>query len=340
MYVERIFNPFRMIKLSIGGILFLIFYSALVTSLYFFFHFQWLKIPWEPITLIGIALAFYLGFKNNSAYDRVWEARKIWGGIVNTSRSWAAMTTGFVTDQYATEDDSVKEIKSIHRKLIYRQIAWLYRLKRQLRVLKEWEHDKKFNRNFRKYIGQIFPTDTPEAELQQFLSQDEVNKILSVKNGCTHIVHLQSEDLKQLNRQGLINDFRHMEMQGLITELYTLQGKCERIKNYPLPRQYASLSIYFFAIFIFLLPMGLLSAFTEPQFSSGMIWGVIPFTTLIGWVFGLMESIGDYTENPFQSLAFDIPMTSLTKTIEIDLKEMLGETDLPQQIGPKRGFVV
>ncbi len=340
MYVDRVFNPFRMIRLTLGAILFFLLYSTLITSLYFFFDFQWLKIPWVPLTLLGIALAFYVGFKNNSAYDRAWEARKIWGGIVNTSRSWAAMITGFVTDEYVKEKISPEEIKSIHKRLVYRQIAWLYRLKRQLRILKEWEHDRKFNRNFRKYVELQFPTETPEKELRQLLSQDEVSKILSVKNGCTHLIHLQSEDLKKLKRIGLIDDFRHMELQSLITELYTLQGKCERIKNYPLPRQYASLSVYFLAIFIFLLPMGLLSAFTAPQFSSSTIWGVIPFTALLGWIFWLMEGAGDYTENPFQSLAFDVPMTSLTRTIEIDLKELLGETDLPGAIGPKRGFIV
>jgi putative membrane protein len=71
-----------------------------------------------------------------------------------------------------------------------------------------------------------------------------------------------------------------------------------------------------------------------------MIWGVVPFTTLLGWVFWMMEGAGDYTENPFEALAFDIPMSSLSRTIEIDLLEMLGETDLPDPIGPKDGFVV
>ncbi|MEL6133776.1 MAG: bestrophin family ion channel, partial [Bacteroidota bacterium] len=135
-------------------------------------------------------------------------------------------------------------------------------------------------------------------------------------------------------------DFRHMEMQGLLTEFYTLQGKCERIKNFPLPRLYASLSIYFVYIFIFLLPLGLLSAYSDADLPKYMIWGVIPFTTLLAWIFWMMEGAGDYSENPFEALAFDIPMTSLTRTIEIDLREMLGETDLPAPVTPKDGFVV
>jgi putative membrane protein len=131
-----------------------------------------------------------------------------------------------------------------------------------------------------------------------------------------------------------------MELQKMLTEFYTLQGKCERIKNFPLPRHYASLSVYFVYIFIFLLPMGLLSVCDIPGAESYMVWLVIPFSILISWVFWMMEVAGDYSENPFEGLAFDTPMDSLTRTIEIDLREMLNEVDLPAPITPKDGFVM
>ncbi len=340
MYVDRVFNPLNLLRFSLIPILVFIAYSCTIAVLYYCFEFAWLKIPWVPLTLLGIALAFYVGFKNNSAYDRTWEARKIWGGIVNSSRSWGAMVTGFVTNDFATTKLSKEDIHAINRRLIYRHIAWLYRLKRQLRTLKPWEHDRNLNKRYRKYIVELFPNEDPDKELQNFLNDDEVKYILSKKNGCTQLIQQQSNDLKELKSKGLIDDFRHMEMQALLTEFYTLQGKCERIKNFPLPRQYASLSIYFTYIFIFILPLGLLSAFTDANLPDYMIWGVIPFSTLLSWIFWMMEGAGDYTENPFEALAFDVPMTSLTRTIEIDLREMLGETDLPEAIGPKDGFVV
>lgn len=329
-----------MLLFSIKPVLFFLVYSSIIVSLYVYFEFTWLKIPWVPLTLIGIAVAFYVGFKNNSAYDRTWEARKIWGGIVNSSRSWGLMVKGFVTDEFVEGGVPDPEIDAIRKRLIYRHIAWLYRLKRQLRVLKLWEHDANLNRRYRKHIAELFPSEDPDVELGNFLADAEVQKILSSANGCTQLLHLQTEDLRDLKRRGLIDDFRHMEMQGMLTEFFTLQGKCERIKNFPLPRQYASLSIYFVYIFIFLLPLGLLSAFSDTNVSEGMIWGVVPFATLVGWVFWMMEGVGDYAENPFENLAFDTPMTSLTRTIEIDLRQMLDETDLPKSIGPKDGFVV
>lgn len=340
MYVSRVFNPVRLLLFSVKPVLVLTTYSSIIVTLYACLDFHWLKIPWVPLTLIGIAVAFYVGFKNNSAYDRTWEARKIWGGIVNSSRSWGLLVKGFVTDEFAAGDISKQEIDEIRKRLIYRHIAWLYRLKRQLRVLKPWEHDAALNRRYRKHIATLFPTEDPDVELQNFLADDEVQKILKSSNGCTQLLHLQTEDLRMLKRRGLIDDFRHMEMQNMLTEFFTLQGKCERIKNFPLPRQYASLSIYFVYIFIFLLPMGLLSAFSDGKMPEYIIWGVIPFSTLVGWVFWMMEGVGDYAENPFENLAFDTPMSSLTRTIEIDLREMLNETDLPSPIGPKENFVM
>ena len=250
------------------------------------------------------------------------------------------MVSGFVTNEFAEKKVSEEELQKIKKRLIYRHIAWLYRLKRQLRVLKPWEHDARLNKRYREYIDGLFPNQDPETELKNFLADTEVQEILSKKNSCTQLIHKQTEDLKNLKEKGLIDDFRHMEMQSMMTEFYTLQGKCERIKNFPLPRQYASLSIYFVYIFIFLMPLGLLSAFSDADLPNYMIWGVVPFTSLIGWVFWMMEGVGDYAENPFENLAFDTPMTSLTRTIEIDLKEMLGETDLPPAIGPKDGFVI
>ena len=340
MYVDRVFNPVRLFVFSLRPIAIFIAYSSLIVSLYVFLEWEWLSIPWVPLTLVGIAVAFYVGFKNNSAYDRTWEARKIWGGIVNSSRSWGLQVKGFVTDEFAMEGVSQAEIDQIRKRLIYRHIAWLYRLKRQLRVLKPWEHDLPLNRRYRKHIEELFPNEDPDVELRNWMAEEEVQKILNAANGCTQLLHLQTEDLRELKRRGLIDDFRHMEMQAMLTEFFTLQGKCERIKNFPLPRQYASSSIYFVNILTILLPMGLLSAFVDADLPDYMIWGVVPFTTLVGWIFWMMESVGDYAENPFENLAFDTPMTSLTRTIEIDLRQMLGETDLPEKIGPKDGFVV
>ena len=117
-----------------------------------------------------------------------------------------------------------------------------------------------------------------------------------------------------------------MELQNILNEFYTLQGKCERIKKFPLPRQYGNMSFIFVGIFIFLLPLGMISEFDEiGKYGS---WLSVPFTVLVGWVYIMMELVGDYSENPFEGLGNDIPMLSLCRTIEIDLKEMLKEQNI------------
>lgn len=340
MYITRIFKISTIVYLSIKPVLLFSIYSAAIVFLFSYYDIIYLKIPWVPISLIGIAVAFYVGFKNNSAYDRTWEARKIWGGIVNTSRSWAIMVNGFVTNEFAAEKIEDQQLHEKKKTLVFRHIAWLYRLKRQLRVIKPWEHDANLNKEYRKLIAERFPTENEEVELTNYIDQAEASQILKASNGCSQLLNKQTELLRQLKKEGLIDDFRHVEMQRMLTELFGLQGKCERIKNFPLPRQYASLSIYFVYIFIFLLPMGLLSAFTDAKLDDSMMWGVVPFTALIGWIFWMMESVGDYAENPFENLAFDTPMTSLTRTIEIDLLEMLNEKEIPKPIGPIDDFVV
>ncbi|MDX2246441.1 MAG: bestrophin family ion channel [Bacteroidia bacterium] len=332
MYTNRIFSIPTTLGFSLIQIIGFALYSALTVSLYKHMGWDWMQIPWLPVSLIGTAVAFYVGFKNNSAYDRTWEARKVWGAIVNNSRSWAMMAKGFVSDEFVPGAVSSEEIHNIQRELVYRHLAWVYALRRQLWASKPWEHNHKINRKFRDMYAAGFANESLESELKKFLSEEEIKHTLARKNPATHLILRQSERLRVLKRNGLMDDFRHIEMEKMLVDLYNQQGACERIKNFPLPRQYATTSSLFVFIFIFFLPFGLMKEFDA--LGPGMIWLTVPFTTVIGWVYWLMEIVGDYAENPFEGLAFDIPMTALSRTIEIDLREMLGETHLPAPIEP------
>jgi ion channel-forming bestrophin family protein len=138
--------------------------------------------------------------------------------------------------------------------------------------------------------------------------------------------------------KGMIEDFRHMELMGTLTELYNLQGACERIKNTPFPRQYAYFSTLFTWIFILLLPFGLIGEFKD--MGHHLMWLMIPFYVLISWIFYTMEAVGDNSEDPFENFINDVPMTALCRTIEIDLREMLNETDIPPKMQAKNGVLM
>jgi putative membrane protein len=190
---------------------------------------------------------------------------------------------------------------------------------------------KRTEQTMKSYGVGLFDDHVTKEELPQCLPAEEIERLLNAQNTATQIIDQQSQDLKEFRSRDLIDDFRHMELQKVLSDFYTHQGKAERIKKFPLPRQYASMSFMFVGIFIFLLPFGLVTEFHDIS-----VWGAwlsIPFTVIVGWVFLMMELVGDYSENPFEGLGNDIPMLALCRTIEIDLKEMLGE-ELPPAIKP------
>jgi putative membrane protein len=345
MFINKNFTLKQMWQFSGNHISWMVTWMTLEVVLYEYADLRWLSIPWLPLSVIGTAVAFYVGFKNNSAYDRMWEARKIWGAIINSSRAWGAAVKAFVSNQFTAEEASAAELNTIVKTLLYRHIGWLYALRSQLLVPTAWEHSSqgghigKVAERYREVFGVGLIKDAvTENELQQFLLPTEYERLINYKNTATQIIDQQAQDLKALRQQDLIDDFRHMELQKLLNDFYVHQGKCERIKKFPLPRQYANMSFIFVGIFIFLLPFGMVSEFAKiGDYGS---WISIPFSVLVAWVYVMMELVGDYSENPFEGLGNDIPMLSLCRVIEIDLREMLGETDLPASIEPVNGVLM
>ncbi|MEM7455306.1 MAG: bestrophin family ion channel [Planctomycetota bacterium] len=346
MIIQKTVPPLKILQWVWFHLMWLTIWSASAVAVYEFSGYGWLmSIPWLPLSLVGTAVAFYVGFKNNSAYDRMWEARKIWGAIVNSSRAWGAAVRGYVSNQFTEQDEEDAHLHSVQQRLVYRHLAWLYALRSQLLVVKEWEHAAQTGatgRQARHYQQQygvgLIDDEITKVELSQLIPPDEIEQTINFKNTATQIIDRQAQDLKELRRLDLIDDFRHMELQKLLYDFYVHQGKAERIKNFPLPRQYANMSSIFIGIFILLLPFGMATEFAN--MGEYGTWWSIPFSALVGWVFVMMEVVGDYSENPFQGMANDIPMFSLCRTIEIDLREMLGESDLPPAVASKNGILM
>ncbi|HMQ47487.1 MAG TPA: bestrophin family ion channel [Saprospiraceae bacterium] len=344
MIVSKSISFGSLIKWTGHHIVWLLALSGTITALY---HFNVIafSIPWLPVSVIGTAVAFYVGFKNNQAYDRMWEARKIWGGIVNDSRTWGMMVDGYVTNQFRANKASEREIQQVKKRLIYRHIAWLYAHRSQLLVATPWEHISQGGHTARtaKYYQEKFGVgllddEITRAELKSFLPENEYDRLVGHVNTAAQIINEQSRDLTLLRAQDLLDDFRQTQMVDVLRSFYELQGKNERIKKFPLPRQYANMSRYFVGIFIMLLPFSMIPELVK--LGDWGLWLAILITALIGWVYVMMEVVGDYSENPFQGMANDIPMMSLCRVIEIDLREMLGETNLPPSIEAKNGVLM
>lgn len=315
----------------------LIFLSTVPTALYAIFGWHWLAIPWQPVAVLGTAAAFIVGFRNNATYDRAWEARKIWGAIVNSSRSWGIMCKDFIR---ATPENPIseEERKQMTKQLVLRHVGWLTALRYQLRQPRDWEtmaqpHNREYRQTHFK-VAECF-VDKMEPELRDHMADAEVDYVMKKVNRATQIISLQSNHIKELSEQGLIENYRYVEMERMLVDFYTQQGKCERIKNYPYPRQYATLNLFFIRLFVIMLPFGMLQVFEDlVHMHPGMIWLTVPFSALVSWVFTTMEKIGESTENPFEGNANDVPITALSRTIEIDLKDMIDEAELPEPIKP------
>ncbi len=303
-------------------------YALIVHSLFVYFGFLY-ALPWQPLSVIGIAVAFYLGFKNNSSYDRTWEARKIWGGIVNSSRTFGAAVVTFVQGEGELD---------IRRELVYRHVAWLTALRYQLRLSRPWEHTET-------RIEALYSATVCEEyvkglnhELEKYLPNEEVDALSGTSNTAVQIMKRQSQRLQELRDLDYFEDFRHMEFHGLIESFYAEQGKAERIKNFPFPRQYASTALWLTIVFCALVPFGLLDVFKS--YDSWMTWIAPVLSALIIWVFFLMEKIGDYSENPFEGSYNDVPITSIARGIEIDLREMMGDPNIPDSVQDVNGFLM
>ena len=301
--------------------------AAIPTALYQFLDWHWLAIPWVPIAMIGTAAAFIAGFRNTQTYSRVWEARQIYGSIVNQSRAWGMMVKDFVTDDTA------------HQTLIYRHIAWLTALRFQLRETRIWENtQKRYNVEYKRFYVVPEWQSKLDDELKLYLTNEETDFILQKKNRATHLIKLQSTHLKTLQANGQLDTLYHIEMENMLVNLYEQQGKCERIKNFPYPRQFSSINLFFIRLFTFVVPFGLLNEFQK--LGDEYVWLNIPFSLIVTWVFMSLERVGEATENPFEGSANDVPITALSRTIEIDLREMLDETTLPAPVTPVNNILM
>jgi putative membrane protein len=311
-------------------------------SAYYFLHLDWLRIPWTPLALIGTAVAFVIGFQNNAAYDRIWEARKIWGGIINASRTISVFFQDMVTDEHAKEEISPEELKKEIKVLTYRHIAWLTALRHSMRVSKPWETTANHKTNTEWGIKAPEKDSDIDEDIKPYLSDADIEYIADKGNKQTAILYRQSQHLRRLKEKGIIWEFSFLNLENEVKELFSLQGKSERIKNFPYPRQFATLNHYFMWVFVLILPMALMPQFMDlgnefsdkyPIIGSLFIWFSIPSYVAVAWVFHTMERIGRTGENPFEGTPNDVPISTIARGIEIDILQNLGdeEVKIPEQ---------
>ena len=268
-----------------------------------------LSIPFLPVATLGTALAIFLSFRNNSAYDRWWEARKIWGLAVNYSRAWARQVTTFISSNDARLNGSADNfsLNDFQQMLVYRHIAFIHALRIFLRKQDDY------------------------GDTRDFLSDDEYRLMHEADNSPNVLLQKQGECIAWAKQQGLIDPYEFVQMDQTLVEFNNIQGRCERIKNTPMPRQYNFFPKVFVFIHNTLLPFG---------FVAELGWVTIPMSLIVAFVFLTLDMGGEDIEDPFENRLSDTPMSALSVTIEGNLKEQLQEKKLPEKLTPQDGFLL
>jgi len=293
---------------------FVIVWSIVIWSIYSYGEIKELAISFTPIGILGSALAIFIAFRNNSAYSRWWEARKIWAGIVNSSRVLSRLIITF-TDSHSHQENYKERRSEVFKKeMVFRCIAWVHALRLHLRKQENW------------------------IEIKSFLSDSEFKVLVSTQNKPAYLQLLIGKEIYKAMANGTLGGFDSFQMEGQLLALANYQGSAEQIKDTPLPRQYDFFTRVFVLLFAILLPFGMLSFFNSPAMIS-LSWLAIPFSILISGVFVIMERTGAANEDPFENQITDIPMTALCNIIERDLKEMLGIDHLPEKLQPIDGYL-
>ena len=337
MFIQRRFSFKSVVVWTRRELIFFTILATCFTILYELLNLKWLQVPLTPVGLIGTAVAFMVGFQNNAAYDRIWEARKIWGGIVNASRSLIIT----VRDSfYMHRAEASKDESEAIRTITHRHIAWLTALRYAMRTKKKWEASYESNHKqatFQYNIPEI--NSTLEVEIEPYLSKEEYNYVLTKDNKPNAIMGLQSQHLRKLTDEKKIWDFTLLNLQQILQELTALQGKSERIKNFPYPKQYGSIGYHFVHIFMWLLPMAIIPSFAamgvsvsnqNPIIGEYFVWLNIPFTAIVIWVFNTMLRIGLAGENPFEGSPNDVPISNISRGITRDILQLIDEN--PEKI--------
>ena len=253
-------------------------------------------LPLPIPAFIGTAISILLSFKLNQSYDRWWEARKIWGSIVNDSRSFVIQLFSFVS----------KNNEEIIKKLAYRQIAWCTSLWRSLRGL------------------------DPAENLEDFLTEIEIKEIKEHSNKPLALLNLHGKDLNELRISGNLEIFSHVQLDNTLVRLCESQGKAERIKSTVFPFTYR---LFLHAIiYLFVITLTISLRDIAPFF-------IIPITLLISSAFFLLEKSATHMQDPFENKPTDTAMTAISRTIEINIKQLLKEKEIPKPHQPENFYL-
>ncbi len=266
-------------------------YVLIVSLLVLFITNQYKALlPEMPLTIpafIGTAISILLSFKLNQSYDRWWEARKVWGAIVNDSRSFVIQLQTLTS----------KGNDTMVKKIALRQIAWCYSLGQSLRGL------------------------DPLENLDKFISKEDLEEVKQHDNKPLALLQLHGQNIKDLRENNQLDVFSQLQLDDTLVRLCDSQGKAERIKTTVFPVTYRLFLHAIIYLFVVTLSVALkdVAGFFE-----------IPLLLLLSTAFFLLEKSATHMQDPFENRPTDTAMTTISRKIEINIKQLLRESEIPK----------
>jgi putative membrane protein len=300
--IVRDYLPFQRIWPNVAQRLSLLFlFDLTVALLYSSADWRFLAMPGLPLATMGSAIGIFLAFRTNSAYERWWEARILWGGLVNASHTYARQILTMVE---AKKGEDVPTL--LQRKLMALHVAFVTAFRCHLRK------------------------QSPFPELKAQLGALATEELRDFANVPAAILLESGRTLQRAKAEDRLNDFRWMRLDQTLTELTNILGACERIKNTPLPRQYDFFPKLLVTAYCILLPFGLV---------EGMRYMTPLASTVVSFIFIALDTVGREIEAPFENTVHDTPMTSLSRSIEINIRQQFEERIEQRPVLPVDGFL-
>ncbi|MDP1787843.1 MAG: bestrophin family ion channel [Nitrosomonas sp.] len=278
------------------------FAAMIVTYVELYYNVQAYTLTTTPFLLIGVALGIFLGFRNNVSYDKFWEGRKLWGALVNTSRNLARQVCFLIDASHDSED--VQQFRELFVKHV---IAYGHALRCHLR------------------------NEDPAEQIKHFLSVEDLATVLESTHRPLTILHQLGRDLAVARDRHWLHELNFPFMDAQLNELSNILGGCERIKNTPIPFSYSVLIHRIVASYCLFLPFGLVE-------TTGVLTPIV--VLLISYAFFELDAIGDEIENPFGLQPNDLPLTAISRNIEINLLELINDPNRPEALKPENDILL
>ncbi len=327
MHVGRSYKLTHFALWSRRSVIYMALVSILAVLVYIIPATAGFSIPWPIILVLGTTVSLVVGFKSSQVLQRSSDALQTFTGIAATSRLLAGYCCDFVEPGTA-------------RRIIYRHLAWLTAQRSALRQPRPWESvERAANKEYRRRYHIEEDAMSLRTELQALIGPEAAAEALASDRPALALLDRQGREINAL--LPAVPGPIFGELLKLLRECHDHQVRCDRIKDAPYPRQYAVVSSLFVGIFVTLLPFGVVPIFasaTGGALASIMLWLSVPFSALLGWAYLSLDQVTESTANPFEGNANDVPISTICRNIEIEIRRRLGETDIPPRLEPVNGI--